>query len=418
VSRGRNTVAAFVAVINPVVGIAVSVGEPPPAQSVEVPFTERPVSTTVDFVTSLFATDLDGDGDIDVLSASKNDDKIAWYQNDGGSTPTFIEMVISITADDARSVFAKDLDGDGDMDVLSASFGDNKLAWYESDGGSPPTFAERVLPIVDEFDRPTSVFATDVNGDGYTDVLAALWSNGKIVWYENDGGLPPSFISRVITINAEEALSVFAADLDGDGDIDVLAATDRGFPVAWYENDGGLSPSFTQRLIPSSLGRGKCVFAADVDGDGDQDVLLADSVVVYYENDGGSPPTFTERDISTTAHSRVFATDLDGDGDTDVLSAALVSGINWYENTTPACGNGLVEGTEQCDDGNTNGGDGCDSTCQIEPGFFCQGVPSICFPEGIPTVSEWGLIAMTLLTLTAGTLVFSRINHSSSPRTA
>ena len=77
--------------------------------------------------------DLDGDGDMDVLSASWLDDKIAWYENDGVeySVP---EVFISTNADGAWSVYAQDLDGDGDKDVLSASRDDDKIAWYENDG--------------------------------------------------------------------------------------------------------------------------------------------------------------------------------------------------------------------------------------------------------------------------------------------
>ena len=79
---------------------------------------------------SVYAIDVDGDGDIDVLSASAYDDKIAWYENDGSQS--FTERVISTNADAAISVYAIDVDGDGDIDVLSASYNDDKIAWYEN----------------------------------------------------------------------------------------------------------------------------------------------------------------------------------------------------------------------------------------------------------------------------------------------
>ncbi len=59
--------------------------------------------------------------------------------------PVFTQRVISTAADGARSVFAADVDGDGDTDVLSASFNDDKIAWYENDGGLPPSFTERAI---------------------------------------------------------------------------------------------------------------------------------------------------------------------------------------------------------------------------------------------------------------------------------
>jgi len=82
---------------------------------------------------SVYANDVDGDGDMDVLSASFNDDKIAWYEFFPGSGG-FIFYPITTSAVRAVSVFAVDVDGDGDMDVLSASANDNKIAWYENDG--------------------------------------------------------------------------------------------------------------------------------------------------------------------------------------------------------------------------------------------------------------------------------------------
>ena len=82
-------------------------------------FTEYSISTSADGGYSVYAADVDGDGDMDVLSASYADDKIAWYENDGSEG--FTEHAISTSADGAISVFAADVDGDGDMDVLSAS---------------------------------------------------------------------------------------------------------------------------------------------------------------------------------------------------------------------------------------------------------------------------------------------------------
>ncbi|MBN4049975.1 VCBS repeat-containing protein [bacterium AH-315-M10] len=85
------------------------------------------VSTGATGARDVFATDVDGDGDIDLLSASDLDDKIAWYENDGNEN--FTERVVSTSADRDFSVYAIDVDGDGDIDLMSASFNDDKVAW-------------------------------------------------------------------------------------------------------------------------------------------------------------------------------------------------------------------------------------------------------------------------------------------------
>ena len=79
-------------------------------------FTAHTITSSADGAHSVYAVDIDGDGDIDVLSASVNDDKIAWYENDGSES--FTAHTITTSADGAHSVYAIDVDSDGDIDVL------------------------------------------------------------------------------------------------------------------------------------------------------------------------------------------------------------------------------------------------------------------------------------------------------------
>ncbi|MFK7772199.1 MAG: Ig-like domain-containing protein [Saprospiraceae bacterium] len=291
-------------------------------------FTEQTaVSTTADGAYHTYATDIDGDGDTDILSAALNGDEIAWYENDGNGN--FTEQIISNTAGGAASVYA--IDVDGDTDVLSASLNDDTIAWYENDGSE--NFTERI--ISSSANGAAFVYAIDVDGDGDIDVLGAHQNSSEIAWYENDGS--ENFTEQVISTTANTATSVYALDVDADGDIDILSSSFNDDKIAWYENDG--SENFTERVISSTANGARSVYATDVDGDGDIDVLSAslnDSKIAWYENDGSE--NFTERVISTTAVAArsVYAIDLNGDGNTDVLSALSVSfnddKIAWYEN--------------------------------------------------------------------------------------
>ncbi|MBI4878557.1 MAG: VCBS repeat-containing protein [Planctomycetes bacterium] len=80
----------------------------------------------------VFATDLDGDGDVDVMSASYYDDEVMWYENAGSAGGFGPQHMISGLAGGAWHVSAADVDGDGDPDALSASLLDDTVAWYEN----------------------------------------------------------------------------------------------------------------------------------------------------------------------------------------------------------------------------------------------------------------------------------------------
>ncbi|MBI4878582.1 MAG: VCBS repeat-containing protein, partial [Planctomycetes bacterium] len=326
---------------------------------------QRVISTAVSGAWCVYATDLDGDGDADVLSASADDDKIAWYENDPVGAGDFgAQQVITIQADGARDVLAADLDGDGDADVLSASLFDNKIAWYENTDGQGSFAPQQVISnaangawcvyaadldgdgdpdvlsaSVIQADGARDVLAADLDGDGDADVLSASSNDDKIAWYENTNGQGSFGPQQVISTAAGWACSVFATDLDGDGDIDVLSASTSDYKIAWYENTNGLGNFGPQQVVSTAVNGAWCVFATDVDGDGDADVLSAssnDDKIAWYENTSGLGLFGPQQVISTAADSAwsVFATDLDGDGDADVLSASMDDyKIAWYENT-------------------------------------------------------------------------------------
>jgi len=164
--------------------------------------------------------------------ASPGDDKIAWYANDGTGHFRPQQVITTTTAAGANCVYAADLDADGDLDVLSASEYDDKIAWYANDG-TGQFGPQQVITTAAAGAR--WVYAADLDGDGDLDVLSASCEDDKIAWYANDGTgqFGPQ---QVISTEADGANCVYAADLDGDGDLDVLSASVDG-KIARYENE-------------------------------------------------------------------------------------------------------------------------------------------------------------------------------------
>ena len=288
----------------------------------QIEFTEHNIADDFDGATSVYAIDIDRDGDMDVLGAAVVG-YITWWENDGDQE--FAEHRIDSNFEPARCVRAGDFDGDGDIDVLGA--GRNHLTWWENDGGWE--FTEH--NIADNFFGAASVCAIDIDSDGDMDVLGAASSAGDITWWENDG--EQEFTRHNIAREFHGAWSVHAANIDGDGDMDVLGAA-RGFGITWWENDG--EQEFNGHTITDNFNDAFSVYATDIDNDGDMDIIGAaasDNNITWWENDGEQE--FSEHTIANEFNGAVsvYAADINFDGDLDVLGAARNAGeITWWEN--------------------------------------------------------------------------------------
>ncbi len=296
----------------------------------------RVITSLADGAESVFAADVDGDGDIDALSASSNDDTVAWYENLDGAGQFGSRRLITQVAKGASSVFAADVDGDGDTDALATSSLNDTIAWFENVDGAGAFGPERRISTA--ADGARSVVAADLDGDGDVDVLAASSLDDTIAWFENLDGAGTFGPERLISTTADGAASVAVADMNLDGDLDVLCASPLDDTIAWFENLDGAGTFGPERAISTTADGAQSVATGDVDRDGDPDVFAAfDSVVVWYRNRTGG--TFDPPGIITGLGTTVVvaAADLDGDGDADALVASASLGlIVWVENRRPA----------------------------------------------------------------------------------
>ncbi|SRX72705.1 T9SS type A sorting domain-containing protein [Aequorivita antarctica] len=290
---------------------------------------------------SIYAEDLDNDGDMDVLATSSLLDKVVWFENlDGLGNFSSLKQIAG-NAEGAFSAIAVDMDGDGDNDVVSAS-DVSGLAWYENLDGNGNFSATKIID--NDISNSRSVVAADLDGDGDLDVV----SNGiapntvRIFWYENLDGLGNFGSLRVIRDFSVYANMLFVADADGDGDMDVFSASNGDDEIAWQENLDGLGNFGAKNIITSSLPTAFAVYAADLDNDGDMDVLATSietfgGEVVWFENVDGLGSFGGKQTITTEVQSprSVITADIDNDGDMDVIGSSQNDNkIAWYENYT------------------------------------------------------------------------------------
>ena len=288
------------------------------------------------------AADLDGDGDLDVVTVSRAENLIAWHENEDGKGAFSRRKVISNQTIGANDVILADLDADGKPDVVYAASTSNTIGWHRNLGSG--NFGEANLLSTNALNA-NGLHVADLDNDGDLDVLAASEADDTVGWFANIDGKGTFTDRQVITSEADSARSVFAADLDGDGDLDVLSASARDDIVAWYENEDGVGQFGSRQTISipnSAVSRANFVSAADLDGDGDLDVLTAsynDKEVSWYENIDGLA-TFGEEKVlmQDVGHPRprydsVWAADIDSDGDLDVVSSAEFGHLTfWVEN--------------------------------------------------------------------------------------
>ena len=272
------------------------------------------------------AADLDGDGLLDIVSASSTDNTVAWYKNLGGDAWSG-KNDITYSSNGARIVDTGDVDGDGDVDVVVASYYDDAVRWIENDGTG--VFTETHL-ITTSAVNAQGVELADLDGDGDLDVISASSGDNTVAVYLNIG-VDGSFceIKRIVDDNAVGVRTVIAVDLDGDGDNDLVSASKDDNTVAWYPNDG--AASFPEKVVISNTSFGAySLVARDIDADGDMDLFVAsngDDTVALWRNEGAG--VFTKTIIYAEADFvlSVTAFDFDRDGDMDVASASYFDGI-------------------------------------------------------------------------------------------
>ncbi len=281
--------------------------------------------------------DIDDDGDPDLLGAAQLAGKLAWWRNDGGDPVAWSKSFIDTAYAGAQQVYPDDVDGDGDPDVFACAYIADDVSWYRNDGGDPIVWTKHI--IGGPAGAPVSIEIRDLDLDGDTDVLSAAYGDGSISWWRNDGGSPPDWSEQIISATYNGAHEVFTADLDNDGDIDIQGSAYALNDITWWRNDGGEPVVWTEETIAPAFVGAASVHAADMNGDGRIDVLGAAQAagdVGLWLNGGGEPVQWTEQmiDVQLPGAWGHKAWDLDLDGDMDLLAGGMSADqIVWYENT-------------------------------------------------------------------------------------
>jgi hypothetical protein len=283
----------------------------------------------VEFTTDGSLADLDGDGDIDIVIADGPKGlNLIWFENPGrqGDPPGTMRWKrhsIGAAGDWVKDIEVADFDGDGRLDVAVRTPRDLMIFFR-----TPTDWTRALLQgfaIGEE-----GMASGDIDGDGRVDlVLRGLWAS-------NPGGpaARDPLRWRPFPIgDFDAAFKALVVDLDGDGKLDILtSSSEHTADVAWYRAGPDPSQRWTRSVIQPAAAGVHTLQAADMDNDGDIDVIVGQmhttrerALTIHYNMDGKGTQWSQQVVDRTGLHNGVVA-DIDQNGTFDIF------GSNWAGN--------------------------------------------------------------------------------------
>jgi hypothetical protein len=308
------------------------------------------------WITHLEVVDLDRDGLLDVVATDATLNQVRWIRQ--SPRGTFVERQVGSVSIAPAHVEAFDLDQDSDLDLLVAEMGQilpsnakiGSVVVLENRGQE--SFESRAL--LENVARVTDVQAGDFDSDLDVDLAVGQfgYDDGEIRWLENRGDW--KFESHQL-LSIPGTIHVPVADMDSDGDLDIVAVVSQTFEQVYvFENDG--SGAFTSHVAYGATNEdfgSSGISLVDLDRDSDVDVLYTNGDAFDYvpslprpwhgvqwlENRGGLQFVYRRIGDFPGAYS-ARAVDADADSDLDVFAVSLFAdwsdpasqSMVWFEN--------------------------------------------------------------------------------------
>jgi len=287
-------------------------------------WTEHSIATGLNFPSSVEPGDLDFDGDLDLVVSRQLNDEILWIENMENSGGSWQLHSIDTSFSGAYDALPVDLDADGDLDVAAIGYTADRLSWWENTGIHRSFTGADPVTIIENLDNPRGIATADINGDGLKDVVLGGWGDAwvKVYLQVNE----TSWWENTVETGITQFRDMAVGDIDHDGDLDILGASVADDKIFWWANDGGALPSWTKHTVVSSFNGAHAVEVADMDADGDLDLVVGaiydDEVRVLINANGVGTTWSTDMTNSIDGTYDIVIGDLNSDGQPDVVASA------------------------------------------------------------------------------------------------
>ncbi len=292
----------------------------------------------IEFVADCYQVpvDVNHDGVLDIVTAAWQTDGIWWYENPK-KPDVFWKKHFICHSHATEGMAHADINGDGVPDIAIAHYSPSTLIWINFAGPKP------VVHYVGGKEADGhGVGIADINGDGKPDLLSI---HG---WLENVDADRDQWKWHPEWELGEAGFPIIGYDVNADGKMDLIYGHGHNFGLYWMEQQvSGGRRTWKRHLIDDSFSEVHALKMADIDGDGELELItgkryradpdpgLYDPLCIFYYKIDRRTGTFTRFPISYNGTAeigtQVIVADIDQDGDQDVLVAGK-TGVHWLEN--------------------------------------------------------------------------------------
>jgi hypothetical protein len=303
----------------------------------------RTVGTHNEFISDCgeWTVDVNHDGNPDVVTAGWISNGLWWYENPGkatSATAMWQRHFITDSYDTEGGVMA-DINGDGKPDIALAHYNHSGILWVDFSGPIP-----RIHHVGGKDEDGHGIGVGDINGDGKADILTPYG------WFENIDADNDKWQWHPDWHLGDAGFPILAYDVNNDGRADIIYGQGHSYGLYWLEQGGTPDHrTFTRHTIDESFSQSHALKLADIDGDGQPELITGkryrghsgddpgsyDPLVIYAYKIDRETATFTRIPISMNSTAsigtQIIAEDLDHDGDIDLATAGKL-GAHFLEN--------------------------------------------------------------------------------------